>query len=243
MKKRVSVFTLIELLVVIAIIAILAAMLLPALSKAREKARSISCLSNLKQIGTYILMYADDNDDFRMGVQPRIHLQYSKLAGLGVLHDQGYVKDGNSFYCPSETRVTKGKYGINNPGNKTVNFSYQSATWDYTVWDSTIYWHKISGPYPTWKVHNYTAPAAVNGSSNMPLYSDAAWADNGVDASDFVKGANQHQGNINIAWCDGSADTYKDTKDEFQGNLTASDQYKIMWYMLGKIAMRRQGAE
>ena len=63
-NSKTKAFTLIELLVVIAIIGILAAMLLPALNTARERARSALCISNLRQIGVAITMYADDHNDY-----------------------------------------------------------------------------------------------------------------------------------------------------------------------------------
>lgn len=66
MKTRARGFTLIELLVVVAIISLLMSILLPALSRARESARDIKCLNNLKQIGTYMLIYVNENNGFYM---------------------------------------------------------------------------------------------------------------------------------------------------------------------------------
>ena len=101
MMKRLLMFTLIELLVVIAIIAILAAMLLPALSKAREKARAISCTSNMKQLGLAINMYTGDNADY----VPAALGNHGNPRGSWQQVIYENVGDMKAFKCPSNSNA------------------------------------------------------------------------------------------------------------------------------------------
>ena len=111
-RRAKQAFTLIELLVVIAIIAILAAILFPVFAKAREKARQISCLSNLKQIGTAVQMYAGDYDE-----KLNYYQQPWGVAWYDVL--QPYTKNDQIQVCPSKAEWNptasphKTGYGLN----------------------------------------------------------------------------------------------------------------------------------
>ena len=194
MKNR-SFFTLIELLIVIAIIAILAGLLMPALNQARAKARSTSCKSNLKNIGTFVHMYYDE------------HKAYPAVNTMPSVGDDGFLpsmpeilesytsKKDRIYRCPCDTAPEK---SYNDYVFDAATETYKEASTSSLTGDKSFYeMEGISYDYfdPN-LIDEIPGNYVVN---DMPLLYDFRW----------FHGPAGKPGSVNVYWGDGHVSDHK----------------------------------
>src|SRR5687767_1966739 len=127
-------FTLVEVLVIIGIIGVLVAVLLPVLSRAREQANRTRCLSNLRELGHAMLMYANAHKDRLPNTNPpRTPSDYDSVNAVLVALNRDYVRSPAVFYCPADRddvpkAIRTADYSL--PDSARVSYDFYSPFWE-----------------------------------------------------------------------------------------------------------------
>jgi len=196
-------FTLLELLVVVGIIGLLAALLLPALARARERSRAIKCLGNVKQIGVVFAMYTDDYDDYF----PPHDEWWTAISYL--------VRTRKLFDCPSVKDTTFDTFVVDAPpGTATKSLQYGLNEFPRDGTPAT-YGATATGPAPGNEAfasrcrHMMGSMIILGDSAGHPSdHNHASWITDDSDHLGKHAASSRHSNGANLLFLDGSARWY-----------------------------------
>jgi prepilin-type N-terminal cleavage/methylation domain-containing protein/prepilin-type processing-associated H-X9-DG protein len=193
-------FTLIELLVVIAIIAILAAMLLPALGRAKEDGQRMKCLSNIKELGVAMIMYGDDYASLLPAAHGAVSWEIPGSASAGTTNDVAwsqvlspYFVNTNLLLCPALSQL------------------FQRSPFNYFMGSRIVYAETETAGCLSLKKVSLPAQYILSGDCNYPFNVDDADPDNYSQDTLFTpqySPSKAHHGTLNVLFADGHAKGY-----------------------------------